>query len=240
MNFLQLFVNCLIQKIMNPHAKLFVFVAAILILTTFNVSAAARYILGPTNNPESWYNGQYGAATISVDLSDPFDKDGYDLVINNTNAGPENKADWRSQPFPLGPAAGGAKPITFTFSYKLPDTVAKRNNIHVQLRFFDSTGTRFMGEKVIPVGAQTGDSEMTGYKTITMSGIKAPRKAQTADVWINAGSFEPWSSGNAQFASIFVTTVPPIRWSLVLCGLLAILVALSLTATLIARKRSSM
>jgi hypothetical protein len=187
-----------------------------------NVSLAGLTILGPTNNAEGWYNGQYGAASISVDLSDPFDKDGYDFVINNTNAGPENKADWRSPTFSLGSAAGGVRPVTFTFAYKLPDTVAKRNNIHVQLRFFDSTGTHFMGEKVIPVGAQTGDSEMTGYKTITMSGIKAPRKAQTADVWINAGSFDPWTSGNAQFASILVTTVPPNRWIYYLAGFLAI------------------
>jgi hypothetical protein len=189
---------------------------------TSNVSLAGLTFLGPTNNAEGWYNGQYGAATISIDWGDPSENGGYDLVINNTNAGPENKADWRSPVFSLGPAAGGVRPVNFSFAYKLPDTVAKRNNIHVQLRFFDSTGTRFLGEKVFPVGAQTGDSEMTGYKTITMPGIKAPRKAQTADVWINAGSFDPWTSGNAQFASIRVTTVPRTSWVYFLAGLLLI------------------
>ena len=222
------------------RAKSFVSIAAGWILVTINVSAGGWLILGPTNNAENWFNGEYGAATVSVDWSDPFDNGGFDFVINNTNAGSANKADWRSQPFSLGPAAEGRKPITFTFSYKLPDTVAKRNNIHVQLRFFDSTGTRFISEKVIPVGVQSGDSEMTGYKTITMSDIKAPRKAQTADVWINAGSFDPWTSGNAQFAAILVTTVPPTRWVLYLSGLAAILVAICLTATLILRKRLPM
>jgi tetratricopeptide (TPR) repeat protein len=49
---------------------------------------------------------------------------------------------------------------------------------------------------------------MAGYKTFTMDRIIAPRRAQTADVWINAGSFEPWISGTAQFANISVTTTP--------------------------------
>lgn len=204
------------------NAKLFVSTAAVWIVATLNVSAGGWLILGPTNNAESWFNGEYGAATVSVDWSDPFVNGGFDFVINNTNAGLANKADWRSQPFSLGPAAGGARPVTFRFAYKLPDTVAKRNNIHVQLRFFDATGTRFISEKVIPVGAQTGDSEMTGYKAITMSGITTPRKAQTADVWINAGSFDPWTSGNAQFADISVTTVPPNSWIFYLAGLLLI------------------
>jgi hypothetical protein len=229
---------------MNPlSAKLFASVAAIWVLTAFNVSADGRYILGPTNDAENWFNGQYGAATLSIDYSDSPDNRGYDFVISNTVAGPENKADWRSQPFPLGPSAGGKNPITFTFAYKLPDTVTKRNDIHVQLRFFDSTGTRFISEKVIPVGAQTGDSDMTSYKTITMAGIVVPRRAQTADVWINAGSFEPWTSGNAQFADIFVTTVPPNRWLFELVILLGILFGISafvVAPIYLLRKRSAM
>ena len=96
--------------------------------------------------------------------------------------------------------------MAFSFAYKLPDTVAKENNIHVQLRFFDATGTNFISEKVIPVGTRTGDSEMAGYKTIRMENIIVPRRAQTADVWINANIFEPWISGTAQFADISVTT----------------------------------
>ncbi|MDR3458203.1 MAG: serine/threonine-protein kinase [Verrucomicrobiae bacterium] len=164
---------------------------------------------GPSSGGANWMSGAYGTSTAAIDSSDPAAKGGYDLVINNTVAGAENKADWRSLPFALGPAAGGARPITFSFAYKLGDTVVKGNNIHVQLRFFDSTGTGFISERVIPVGAQMGDSAMTSYKTFTTGRIFAPRKAQTADVWINAGSFEPWISGTAQFASFSVTSAPP-------------------------------
>lgn len=193
--------------------KLFVSVTVVGILTMFNISVKGQIFLGPTDSGASssganWLSGAYGAATVSIDSSDPAANGGYDLVISNTVAGTENKADWRSQPFSLGPAAGGARPITFSFAYKFADTVAKGNNVHIQLRFFDSTGTGFISEKVIPVGTRTGDSAMASYKTITMGSIIAPRKAQTADVWINAGSFEPWISGTAQFANISVTTEP--------------------------------
>jgi len=81
----------------------------------------------------------YGAATVSIDSSDRPANGSYDLVISNTVAGADNKADWRSQPFSLGSAAGGARPVTFSFAYKLADNVATGNNILVQLRFFDST-----------------------------------------------------------------------------------------------------
>ena len=192
-------------------AKLFISVVVVGILTVFNISVKGQIFLGPTDSGASsgganWLNGAYGTATVSIDSSDSAANGGYDLVISNTVVGTDNKADWRSQPFSLGPAAGGARPITFSFAYKFADTVAKGNNVWVQLRFFDSTGTGFISQKVIPVGAQTGDSEMTSYKTITMGSIIAPRKAQTADVWINAGSFAPWTSGTAQFSNISVTT----------------------------------
>ncbi len=65
-------------------------------------------------------------------------------MISNTVAGKENKADWRCPPFSLGPAAGGARPITFSFAYKLSDPVAGKENIHVMLRFWDSTGTNYV------------------------------------------------------------------------------------------------
>jgi len=176
------------------------------------LSAHAQIFLGPTNSgPDShgatWYHGASGGAITTLDFDDPATRGSYDLVLSNTVPGKGNTADWRSPVFPLGPAADHAKPVTFSFAYKLPDTVAAGNNIHVQLRFFDATGTQFINERVIPVGAQTGDSGMTAYKTITIPGIIVPRKAQTADVWIDANIFEAWNSGNAQFANISVTTV---------------------------------
>jgi|ERR1039458_7826727 hypothetical protein len=193
--------------------KLFISVTVVGILTMFNISVKGQIFLGPTDSGVStgganWLSGAIGGCTVSIDSSDPAANGGYDLMISNTVAGTENNAGWRSLPFSLGPAAGGARPITFSFAYKFADTVAKGNNIHVQLRFFDSTGTNFINERVFPIGARTSDSAMTSYKTITVGGIIAPRNAQTADVWVNANVFEPWVSGTGQFANFSVTTVP--------------------------------
>jgi hypothetical protein len=91
------------------------------------------------------------------------------------------------------------------------------------LRFFDATGTNFISQIVVPVGAKSGDSEMNGYKTIRMGNIVVPRRAQTADVWIDANIFELWVSGTAQFADISVTT-PSRSW---LYGLIAAAIVLA-------------
>jgi hypothetical protein len=183
-----------------------------MIATTMTASGKEQVFLGPPgsgtwNGSEKWLTGAYGAASTFYDFNDPA-KGVCAFVISNTVAGEENKADWRCLPFSLGPAAGGARPITFSFAYKLADRVAAGNNIHVQLRFFDSTGTNFIGERVIPVGAHTGDSAMTDYRTFVINGILAPRKARTADIWIDANIFEPWVSGTARFDDFSVTTEP--------------------------------
>ncbi len=208
--------NTNIIKSIWRGAVMFVGVAACAALAAFAILFLFKHQMmlgpadsGPSSGGANWLSGAYGASTVSIDSSDPATKGGYDLVISNTVAGKENRSDWRSLPFTLGPAAGGARPITFSFAYKLMDAVSNGNNIHVQLRFFDSTGTKFISEKVIPVGAQTGDSTMTSYKTFTMGRIIAPRKARTADVWIDANIFKPWVSGTAQFADISVTAAPP-------------------------------
>jgi hypothetical protein len=229
----------------SSATKLAISVAAVGILTVLNVPVKGQIFLGPTDSGLSsgganWLSGAYGAAAVSIDTSDPAANGGYDLVISNTVAGTDNKADWRSLPFSLGPAAGGMRRITFSFAYKIADAVARGNNLHVQLRFFDSTGTGFISERVIPVGAQTRDSAMADYKTITMGNIMAPRKAQTADVWINAGSFDPWTSGTAQFANISVTTEPR-SWLFKIGVTAAILTGICILAVLLVcfvRRRS--
>jgi len=48
---------------------------------------------------------------------------------------------------------------------------------------------------------------MTSFMTITMRSIIVPRKAQTADVWINANTFEPWISAQRSLPTSPVTTV---------------------------------
>jgi hypothetical protein len=198
--------------------------AALFVTLEISASAKEPIFLGPANSgPASgganWLTGANGAGYTAVDFDDAA-RDGFDFTISNSVAGKENTADWRCPPFSLGAAADGARPLTFSFAYKLVNAVAKGNNVHVQLRFFDATGTNFISELVLPLGAHTGNSRMGDYKTLTFSNIFAPRKAGTADVWIDANFFEPWVSGTARFGDISVTTLP--RSLLFQAGVIAI------------------
>ena len=184
------------------------------IVTTMVVSGKEQIFLGPAeagtwSGSSKWPNGMYGAASTSYDFNDA-SHGACAFVISNTVAGTENKADWRCEVFSLGPAAGGARPITFSFAYKLADPVAAGNNLRVGLRFWDSTGTNFINQRIIPVGARTSDSAMTSYRTLTMNGILAPRKARMMDIAIfaNQNADEPWVSGAGRFDDFSVTTVP--------------------------------
>jgi hypothetical protein len=159
------------------------------IVTTMAASGKEQIFLGPPESgswigSEKWLTGTYGAASTSYDFNDP-SKGVCAFVLSNSVAGKGNAADWRCLPFPLGPAAGGARPITFSFAYKFSEPVAAGNNMRVELRFFDSTGTNRVGERVVQLGTTTGDSAMSSYRTLTMNGIMAPRKARMADISIN-------------------------------------------------------
>jgi hypothetical protein len=200
------------RNIKFVHRHIITLLVATFAITTTTASGKDQIFLGPAESgtwsgSSRWFTGASGAAEASYDFNDPA-KGVCAFVLSNTVAGKENTASWRCPNFSLGPAAGGARPITFSFAYKLSDQVAARNNIQVQLRFFDSTGTNFIGEQVIPVGARTSDSAMTDYRTLTMNGILAPTRARTADIWIDANIFEPWVSGTARFDDFSVTTVP--------------------------------
>ncbi len=172
---------------------------------------ARPILLGPFNpgaehGSDDWYYGTNGAAWVSFDDTDPATGD-RDFTIGNKIAGHENRADWRSHIFPLGPAANGARPITFSFAYKFPGKIDQRENMQVFLRFFDAAGTNFFGQKIFRVGFHTGDSKMVNYRTMTITDIRAPGKARTADVWITANIWEPWTSGVGRFDDFSVTTV---------------------------------
>src|ERR1051325_2395277 len=111
------------------------------IMMMLNARADAEIYLGPGDSGandvnDNWYYGQYGEAIAFVDSDDPARKGGYDLVISNSVAGKDNKADWRSHQFLVEDVAKAGRPITFSFSYKLSGEVAKGNNVLVQLRFF--------------------------------------------------------------------------------------------------------
>ena len=209
-------------------------VVAILAALPPSVSAAGRIFLGPPSTGASsggadWLTGANGAGFTAVDFDDP-PHDGFDFVISNTVAGDGNNADWRCPPFSLGAAAGGARTLTFSFAYKFVDRVAKGNNVLVQLRFFDSTGTNFVSQIVLTMGSRTSDSSMTEYKTRTVENIIVPRTARLADIWVDANIFEPWASGTARFGNFSVTTAP--RSLLFKAGVTAVVVLGFLVVTL--------
>lgn len=191
---------------------------------------AKQILLGPPDpdaeqGMDEWNHGTSGTGYQSIDNTDPASGAG-DFTLGNTNAARENHADWRSQIFPLGPAAAGAQPVTFSFSYKLTDTVNDGDNIRVQLRFYDKANN-FIGQNEYLVGSGSNDSEMTRYKKLTYTGIRAPRRAQGADVTFSANFYDVdrWSSGTARFDDFSVTTTSPFplfRISVVLAILLLI------------------
>jgi hypothetical protein len=194
----------------KPLIKLPVVMAMIGVLAALSAAAKGQIFLGPAgsvpvNGNVDWSAGANGAGFTEVDFNDPA-RSGYDFTISNTVAGKDNKADWRCPPFSLGAAAGGARPITFSFSYKLADPVADGNNIQVELRFFNSSGD-YIGGGPASIGARTGDSAMTGYRQHTINDILTPPGALTADIWITANVFQPWVSGAARFGDFSVTTV---------------------------------
>ncbi len=102
---------------------------------------AKPVLIGPANpgaeiGTDGWWFGTRGHAYMAIDNTDP--ASGHkDFTLGNTNRDGDNSADWRSVKFPLGPAAAGAKPITFSFAYKFTDAVRLGDNMRVQLRFFD-------------------------------------------------------------------------------------------------------
>jgi len=186
---------------------------------------------GAEHGFDFWYHGTIGTGFLYVDDTDPATGSN-DFTLGNTNAGAGNRADWRSQCFPLGPAAKGASPITFSFAYELPDNVSSSDDIRVELRFFDESGTNFLAENMTPVGSASGDSNMIRYKQVTLTNIRAPKKAGTADIWITANIFQHWTSGIARFDDFSVTTVAKRNWivPVVVAGLIVLMILAGMAA----------
>jgi hypothetical protein len=211
----------------NPSCRKAISMVAVLFVATFSALSAPKQILiGPPDagaeQGGQWYYGTNAAAYLFVDTSDP-NSGNNDFTLGNKTAGTENRADWRSQLFKLGPAAGGTEPMTFSFAYKFPGKINAGDNIAVFFRFFDETGTNFLGQHYIPIGSSSGDSEMTGYKTATFTGLRALKNATgirlpkgartvTADIWVTCNIFSPWTSGDARFDDFSVTTLPGPLW----------------------------
>jgi hypothetical protein len=171
-------------------------------------AAAKQILLGPPDSGAElggqWYYGTNGAGYRFIDDADP-NSGNKDFALGNKAASKGNLADWRSPNFALGPAAAGNTPIAFSFSYKLLDAVNAGDDIRIELRFFDKSGANYLDERKILVGSSSGDASMGGYKKVVIADIRAPKRAATADIRVNANIFEPWASGTGRFDDFSVT-----------------------------------
>jgi hypothetical protein len=180
------------------------------ILAAPAMATASPVLLGPGNpgaedGPDAWWRGASGGGYLSIDNTDPASGNN-DFTLGNTNLDGDNSADWRSVIFPLGQAAKGAQPMTFSFAYKLTDEVKAGDNMRVQFRFFDHA-TNFLGQKEFWLGSKSQDSAMNSYKTITVDGIHAPRRAEVADIRASINLYgDRWSSGTGRLDDFSVTT----------------------------------
>jgi hypothetical protein len=183
-------------------------------LATAVLADKTQTFLGPLNSGaeqgiEHWYHGMEAGGTLLTDNSDPASGDN-DFTVENSDSDRRAHADWRSQLFSLGPAANGARPLSFSFDYKLPDPVKEGDNVHVQLRFYDQA-TNFINQKDFFLGSSSHDSAMTSYKTVVTENIIAPPKAQLSDVTMTANFYEQdrWSSGIGRFDNVIVAIPAP-------------------------------
>jgi hypothetical protein len=225
---------------MKPTANLCLVVAIIFSGFGAMPAMARQIMIGPANpgaedGSDGWWVGASGKSYLLVDHTDPASGIS-DFSLGNTNLDGDHSAGWRSVIFPLGPAAAGAKPITFSFTYKLIDEVKPGDNILVQLRFFDQA-TNWISERDFPLGDSSHDSAMSRYKTVSVGDIRAPRRAQVADVHVNI-NFQGyhWSSGTGRFDdfSVKVTTHSLLLEVIVLA---VVLLGITITAAFLLHSR---
>jgi hypothetical protein len=177
-------------------------------------SGAHKRFLGPANSgAESgmarWHSGVLGSGVVTPGTDEPATGlSCFQIGITNSVPGQTHHADFRSEMFPLRETHGR---VNFSFAYKLPEKVHAGDNIHVFLRFFDESGTNFLGQEGLPVGSATDDSEMPKYKT-TAHSVVPPRHTANADISVSANIDGPWTSGRALFDDFCVTTYPGNRW----------------------------
>lgn len=166
-------------------------------------------LLGPLNpgaeeGSEHWHHDMDGEGVLLNDGTDAAAGES-DFTVENTSTNQHDHAEWRCETFSLGPATNGARPVSFSFDYKLPGPVKDGDNIRVQLRFFDQN-TNFIDQKVFWLGANSHDSAMTSYKTVTTDNIQPPAGARLCDVTLSANLYDDkWSSGVGRFDNILVT-----------------------------------
>lgn len=217
------------QSVFAPRRATLSLVSAGVLCLAASAAAAPVFVGPPNPGAESgltgWLIGHDGSGSVAIGTDDPATgANCFKIAATDTVPGETNRADFRCEPFPLKGAGIPRRPITFSFAYKLPGMVRPGDNVEVYFRFYDKAGT-FLDQKIARVGARTADSEMNGYKTMTMDGIIAPTGAATADVWVAENIFTPWSSGIAEFDDFSVTTVPALHWGGVVFNLGVAIVA---------------
>ncbi|HZM05187.1 MAG TPA: hypothetical protein VFC44_19490 [Candidatus Saccharimonadales bacterium] len=178
------------------------------------MSSPRAAFLGP-NNPgaerglNGWFYGTLGGGLVSRDAIDPATGfNCFKVGITNDISGQTNHADLRSEIFLLGPAAYGRQPITFSFAYKFQGKIKPGDRLQVLFRYYDRD-TNFLDQETIDLGTNHSDSQMTQYKTLTLSGLIAPAKAAASDIVVAANINDAWTSGAAQFDDFLVLAIPP-------------------------------
>ncbi len=204
-------------------------------------SDSHRIFLGPANSgaesgTAKWYYGVLGSGVVAISAEEvATGVSCFKIGISNPVPGQTHHADFRSEMFSIG---NTREQLAFSFAYKLPDKVNAGDDIHVFFRFFDDTGTNFLGQEEVQVGSTTDDSEMAIYKNIARS-VVPPRHAAKADISVSANIDGPWTSGMALFDDFCVTTYPGNRWiGLIARSSLGIAAALAFGILLFRRHRS--
>lgn len=182
------------------------------VAVTVLVSAMTAHALtiGPLNpgaesNSDDWFQGASAPVswTAISETGGVAGSKAFEIGATQTGVG----ADWRCAQFDLGPAANGAAPVDFSFEYLIAGTVPGGQNVRIDLRFWDNGGN-FAGERNVFIGADSGDSNMAGFKLYSLTGVAVPAQAVTADIRPSLNLFTSWSAGSVYLDNFAVTTIP--------------------------------
>jgi hypothetical protein len=174
--------------------------------------APKRTAIGPANpgfeyGTLSWNQGGSGGTAGSVGFANS-PANGPSAAgtncISETSNGTGN-VDFRSDYFPLGAAANGAAPVTFSFDYNIQNTVTAGNQIRVGLRFEDATGG-FLGEHNSYIGTPNGDVGGNHWRHFSVTTVPNSTSALNADIRVSMNLFgdDHWTLGTVLFDNFSV------------------------------------
>lgn len=204
--------------------------AAMLLITT--PALKAELFLGPPNSTiefvGDWFTGPDGVGIppsfVEISPDDGYIEGTGKIIIGATEVGGE--ADFRSQQFSLGPAAGAEQQVRLEFAVRfMEENIDPEHAVLLQFRWFDmpeDQGGAFKGEFGLEVGAGTEgiDTGLTGEwqtfsQEIDISEFTGDfAEANYADIRTSVNVFPDgtWGSGEVHFDNIRITTdVPPLE-----------------------------